>query len=121
MTEPRAPLSELLFFAADRIELRHWSKRVRVEFVPGDSVREPRLWMPPEQVLGLVLRPGSIEIGVRRTELTEFRYVAGEMILPHRHEGKWIGLMNAAHLQLSISDSALMTASGRANGEVELP
>ena len=27
----------------------------------------------------MVLRPGSIEIGVRRTELTEFRYVAGEM------------------------------------------
>jgi hypothetical protein len=63
--------------------------------------------VPHEQVLGLVLRPGSIEIGVRRTELTEFRYVAGEMILPDRHEGKWIGLMNAAHLELSISDSAL--------------
>jgi AraC family transcriptional regulator len=75
----------------------------------------------PEQVLGLVLRPGSIEIGVRRTELTEFRYVAGEMLLPNRHEGKWIGLMNAPYLELGISDSALMGASGRATGEVELP
>ena len=91
---------------------------MRVEFVPPDSVKEPRLWVPREQVLGLVLRPGSIEIGVRRTELTEFRYVAGEMILPNRHEGKWIGLMNAPHLQLSISAVALMAAS---DGEVELP
>jgi hypothetical protein len=51
---------------------------MRVEFVPPDSVTEPRLWVPREQVLGLVLRPGSIEIGERRTELTEFRYVAGK-------------------------------------------
>jgi hypothetical protein len=94
---------------------------VRVDFVAADPVREPRLWVPREQVLGLVLRPGSIEIGVRRTELTEFRYVAGEMILPNRHEGKWIGLMNAPYLELGISDSALMAASGRTNGAVELP
>ena len=65
----------------------------------------------------MVLRPGSIEMGVRRTELTEFRYVAGEMIMPHRHEGKWVGLMNATYLQLSISDVALMAASNR---DVEL-
>ena len=94
---------------------------MRVDFVAADPVREPRLWVPREQVLGLVLRPGSIEIGVRRTELTEFRYVAGEMILPNRHEGKWIGLMNAPYLQLGISDSALMAASGGTNGTVELP
>jgi AraC family transcriptional regulator len=90
---------------------------MKVELVPPQSVTEPRLWARPEQVLGMVLRPGSIEIGVRRTALTEFRYVAGEMILPHRHEGKWIGLMNAPYLQFSISDGALMAAS---DGEVEL-
>ena len=90
---------------------------MKVELVPSQSITEPRLWVRPEQVLGMVLRPGSIEIGVRRTELTEFRYVAGEMILPHRHEGKWIGLMNAPYLQLSISDVALMVAS---EGQVEL-
>ena len=90
---------------------------MRVQLVPPQTVTEPRLWARPEQVLGMVLRPGSIEVGVRRTELTEFRYVAGEMILPHRHEGKWIGLMNAPHLEVSISDAALMAAS---NGVMEL-
>ena len=30
--------------------------------------------------------------------------------MPQRHEGKWVGLMNASHLQLSISDVALMAA-----------
>ena len=90
---------------------------MRVELIPPQPVREPSLWERPEQVLGLVLRPGSIEIGVRRTELTEFRYVAGEMILPHRHEGKWVGLVSAPYLQLSISDMAMMAASDR---EVEL-
>jgi len=68
----------------------------------------------------MVLRPGSIEVGVRRIELTKFHYVAGEMILPHRHEGKWIGLVNAPHLELGISDAALMAASDTASGDVEL-
>ena len=90
---------------------------MRAKIVPPQSVTEPRLWVRPEQVLGMVLRPGSIEMGARRTELTEFRYVAGEMIMPHRHEGKWVGLMNAAYLQLSISDAALTAAS---NGVMEL-
>jgi AraC family transcriptional regulator len=93
---------------------------MQIEFVPPQSVTEPRHWVRSEQVLAMVLRPGSIKMGVRRTELTEFRYVAGEMILPHRHEGKWIGLMNAPYLQLSISDAALMAASDRAEGAVEL-
>jgi len=93
------------------------SKEMKIESVQPQPVTEPRLWARPEQVLGMVLRPGSIEMGERRTALTEFRYVAGEMILPHRHEGKWVGLMNAPHLQLSISDVALMAASDR---EVEL-
>lgn len=84
---------------------------MRVELVPAQPVIEPRLWARPEQVLGMVLRPGSIEIGERRTDLTEFRYVAGELILPHRHEGKWVGLMNAPYLELGISDVAMMSAS----------
>jgi AraC family transcriptional regulator len=90
---------------------------MKIEFVPPQSVTETLHWVRPEQVLAMVLRTGSIKMGVRRTDLTEFRYVPGELILPHRHEGKWVGLMNASYLQLSISDAALMAAS---DGKVEL-
>ena len=90
---------------------------MKVQLVPPQSVTEPYLWARPEQVLAMVLRPGSIRMGERRTDLKEFCYLAGELILPHRHEGKWVGLMNAPHLQFSISDTALMAASA---GEVEL-
>jgi AraC family transcriptional regulator len=90
---------------------------MKIEFVPPQSVTEPLHWIRPEQVLAMVLRPGSIKMGLRQTELTEFRYVPGEMILPHRHEGKWVGLMNAPYLQLSLSDAALMAAS---DADVEL-
>ena len=64
---------------------------MKIEFVPPQSVAEPLHWVRPEQVLAMVLRAGSIKMGVRRTDLTEFRYVPGELILPHRHEGKWVG------------------------------
>ena len=90
---------------------------MKIEFVPPQSVKEPIHWIRPEQVLAMVLQPGSIKMGVRRTELTEFHYVPGEMILPHRHDGKWVGLMNVPYLQLSLSDAALMAAS---DTEVEL-
>ena len=90
---------------------------MKIEFVPPQVLSDPLHWMRPEQVLAMVLRPGSIKMGVRRNDLTEFRYVPGELILPHRHEGKWVGLMNASYLQLSISDAAMMAAS---DGEVEL-
>jgi AraC family transcriptional regulator len=90
---------------------------MKIEFTPPQSITEPRFWSRPEQVLAMVLRPGSIEMGVRRTALTEFRYVAGELIMPDRHEGKWVGVMNAPYLQLSISDEALTAAS---DGKAEL-
>jgi AraC family transcriptional regulator len=90
---------------------------MKVELVPNQAETVPRFWARPEQVLGMVLHPGSIEMGVRRTELAEFRFVAGELILPHRHEGKWVGVMKAPFLQLSISDAALAAAS---DGETEL-
>ena len=93
------------------------ANEMRVELVQPLAVTEPSLWARPDQVLAMVLRPGSIEIGERRTQLREFRHVAGDMILPRRQEGKWVGLMSAPYLQLSISDETLRAAS---DGEVEL-
>jgi len=68
----------------------------------------------------MMLRPGSIEWGSKRSALEKFDYAAGDLALCDRHVGEWVGLMNVSHLQLGISDAALMACSDGAYGEVEL-
>jgi len=68
----------------------------------------------------MMLRPGSIEWGSRRSALEKFDYAAGDLALCERHVGEWVGLMKVQHLQLGISDAAMMAASTAATGEVEL-
>lgn len=68
----------------------------------------------------MMLRPGSIEWGSKRSALEKFDYGAGDLALCDRHVGEWVGLMNVQHLQLGISDAALMASSDGAYGEVEL-
>jgi AraC family transcriptional regulator len=68
----------------------------------------------------MMLRPGSIEWGSKRSTLEKFDYAAGDLALCDRHVGEWVGLMNVPHLQLGISDAALMASSDGAYGEVQL-
>jgi AraC family transcriptional regulator len=68
----------------------------------------------------MMLGPGSIEWGSKRCALEKFDYTAGDLALCDRHVGEWVGLMNLQHLQLGISDAALMACSDGAYGEVEL-
>src|SRR5437879_11216196 len=68
----------------------------------------------------MMLRPGSIEWGSKRFALEKFDYAPGDLALCDRHIGEWVGLMNVSHLQLGISDAALMASSDGAYGEVEL-
>jgi len=68
----------------------------------------------------MILGPGSIEWGSKRSALEKFNYVASDLALCHRHHGEWVGLMNVPHLQVGISDAALMAASDQTGGEVEL-
>jgi AraC family transcriptional regulator len=68
----------------------------------------------------MMLRPGSIEWGSKRLALEKFDYAAGDLALCDRHRGEWVGLMNVTHLQVGISDAALMASSDGAYGEVEL-
>src|SRR5258707_15584327 len=95
-------------------------KTMRVELVPPESVTEPRHWVRHDQAFAMMLRPGSIEWGSKRSALEEFDYGAGDLALCHRHVGEWVGLMNVQHLQLGISDAALLASSDGAYGEVEL-
>jgi AraC family transcriptional regulator len=93
---------------------------MKVELFPPDPDTEPRHWVRHDQAFAMMLRPGSIEWGSKRCALEKFEYRAGDLALCHRHVGEWVGLMNASHLQLGISDEALMACSDGAYGEVEL-
>jgi AraC family transcriptional regulator len=93
---------------------------MRVELFPPDSDTEPRHWVRHDQAFAMMLRPGSIEWGSKRFAMEKFDYAAGDLALCDRHIGEWVGLMNVPHLQLGISDAALMASSDGAHGEVEL-
>ena len=93
---------------------------MRVELFPPDSDTAPRHWVRHDQAFAMMLRPGSIEWGSKRSALEKFDYATSDLALCHRHEGEWVGLMNVPHLQLGISDAALMAASDEPYGEVEL-
>src|SRR6201993_3741861 len=96
------------------------SKGMRIEFTAPETISEPRYWVRHDQAFAMMLRPGSIEWGSKRSALKKFNYTAGDLALCDRHVGEWVGLMNVSHLQLGISDAALMACSDGAYGEVEL-
>jgi AraC family transcriptional regulator len=93
---------------------------MKVELFPPDSDTAPRHWVRHDQAFAMMLRPGSIEWGSKRSPLEKFDYTACDLALCDRHIGEWVGLMNVPHLQLGISDAALMASSDGAYGEVEL-
>ena len=73
-----------------------------------------------EQVLGMLLRPGSIEWGQRRSEMTRITYDTSELALCPRHEEMWLRTEGLHVLRLSISDHALRAARDEESGEIEL-
>ena len=93
---------------------------MKVERFSRDPETEPRHWVRHDQAFAMMLRPGSIEWGPKRCALEKFDYTAGDLALCHRHVGEWVGLMNVSHLQIGVSDAALMACSDGAYGEVEL-
>src|SRR5260221_4730035 len=100
----------LISMTASRFDAtaRRGAKRMRVELFPPDSETEPRHWVRHDQAFAMMLGPGLIEWGSKRSALEKFDYAAGDLALCHRHEGAWVGLMNVPHLQLGISDAGLM-------------
>jgi len=93
---------------------------VRVELNVPESVTEPRLWVKDQAVLAIALQPGSIEVGLRRSEMIRVSYDVGEMSLVPRHLEKWFRNEDLHGLRIAISDAALTAASDGPSGEVEL-
>ena len=93
---------------------------MKVELFPPESVTDPRYWVRHDQAFAMMLAPGSIEWGSRRSTMKRFDYAPGDLALCDRHNGEWVGLMNTPHLQIGISDAALVSCSDAACAEIEL-
>ena len=52
---------------------------IKFQIFTPESAPEPRIWVEHQPMLGLVLHPGSIEVGLRRSEMKKFTYDAGEI------------------------------------------
>jgi AraC family transcriptional regulator len=68
----------------------------------------------------MLLQPGCIEMGWRRSELTRFAYRAGDIILSRRHVETWARTGGLRYLSVAISDVALRAACDGMAGDVEL-
>src|SRR3982074_1236608 len=58
---------------------------MRVELNVPESVAEPRMWVRHQPVLIMALRTGSVEIGLRRSEMMRLTFWAGEKCLVPRY------------------------------------
>lgn len=85
------------------------------------SVTEPYLQVRDEHVLNMQLRPGSMVVGLRRSQMTTVTYREGEMELCPRRLEQWVGTADLERLSLGISDAALTATCGGMRGEIELP
>jgi AraC family transcriptional regulator len=93
---------------------------MKVELNVPESVTEPRLWVKHQPLLAMALGPGSIEVGLRRSEMRRLTFGAGEMSLVPRYLEKWFRNEDLQGLCIAISDTALAVASDGTSGEVEL-
>src|SRR5215467_14067498 len=92
---------------------------MKVAFETRGPVDEPYLKLNEEQIVGMTLRPGSMEIGLRRSALQRITFDAGLMGLCPPQTEYWIGTCDMTHVTMTISDEALMAASG-AGSRIEL-
>jgi AraC family transcriptional regulator len=84
------------------------------------SVREPYRQVHDEHVLGMMLRPGSIEVGPRPSKMRRVTFQAGDMGFFPRHTERWVGTGDQERLLLRISDAALIAACDTTSGRLEL-
>ena len=81
---------------------------------------EPYVQVQDEHVLGIMLRPGSIEVGLQRSAMRRSTFQAGEMVFFPRRVERWVGVGHQERLLLQISDTALRAAREGISGSVEV-
>ena len=93
---------------------------MRVATEVRGPVKEPYLQVHRENSLGMLLRAGSMELGLKRSAMTRVTFEAGEMGLCTPQSEQWIGSSDMEHLTVSVSDAAIMAACHAVGGRVEL-
>src|SRR5215510_1689748 len=93
---------------------------MKVAFETRGPVDEPYLKLNEEQILGMTLRAGSMEIGLRPSALQRITFDAGLMGLCPPQSEYWVGTCDMTHVTMTISDEALMAASDRVGSRIEL-
>jgi hypothetical protein len=61
---------------------------MKVELVPPDSDTAPRHWVRHDQAFAMMLGPGSIEWGSKRSALEKFAYAAGRFSIVRPSSGR---------------------------------
>src|SRR5215472_9099038 len=83
-------------------------------------VGEPCVQVHEDHVLGMMLRPGFIEVGLQRSAMRRVTFQTGDIgFFPRRME-RWVGTGRQERLLLRISDAALRAAREGISGAVEL-
>src|SRR5262249_52889154 len=93
---------------------------MKVAFETRGSVDEPYLKLHEENVLGMTLGAGSMEIGLKPSALQRITFDAGLMGLCPPQLEQWVGTCDMTHVTMTISDEALMAASNGGRSRIEL-
>jgi AraC family transcriptional regulator len=83
-------------------------------------VGEPYAQVQDDDVLGMMLRPGFIEVGLQRSAMRRSSFQAGEMVFFPRRMERWVGTGYQERLLLGISGAALSAAREGISRAVEL-
>ena len=67
---------------------------------------EPKICLQRGQVLATILRPGALEVGLRRSAMAKLDCFTGQMLLCPRDVEQWIRTEEIKVLKLFISDNA---------------
>jgi len=96
------------------------TQRMKVAVDVLAPVGEPSVQLQDEHVLGMMLRPGFIDVGLQRSAMRRVTFQTGEMgFFPRRME-RWVGAGHQERLLLHISDAALRAAREGISGAAEL-
>src|SRR5499433_3090546 len=95
------------------------TQRMRVAVDVHAPAGEPSVQVQDEHVLGMMLRPGFIEVGLQRSAMRRVTFQTGEMgFFPRRME-RWVGTGHQERLLLRISDAALSAAREGISGAAD--